>query len=156
MSGPNASAPALRAYLLLVVLVLSSGIAGAAIDRALARRSAAAFPPPPWAGGPPLRPPGDRRRFSEQIANDLGLSPDQKQRIDASIERRFAAMQAVGAQVRPQLDSLMRAGQAEIDAILTDSQRARVRKMRESAGAPPMMPPMMAPMMAPMMPPRSP
>lgn len=72
-----------------------------------------------------------RMEFTERLAERLGLSQDQRTRLEAVMEERRekteALMESVVPALRSQTDSL----QAEIEAILTDEQRAIYRRFAE-------------------------
>jgi Spy/CpxP family protein refolding chaperone len=78
-----------------------------------------------------------RRRFSEQMAKDLALTPTQQVRVDSVLTRQMDAIRRATEAVRPTTDSITREAQAAIDSILSPEQRAKIRSFRGRMGSPP-------------------
>ena len=77
-----------------------------------------------------------RRRFSDQMTKDLDLTPSQQVRVDSVLTRQMEAIRRATDAVRPTTDSITREAQKAMDAILTPSQRAKVKVFRERTGSP--------------------
>jgi Spy/CpxP family protein refolding chaperone len=76
--------------------------------------------------------PESRRRFSDRMAKELGLTPTQQARVDTIMTRQFEGMQRASASVRPTIDSLVQAAQRSMDSVLTPEQRTKVQSMRRA------------------------
>lgn len=72
-----------------------------------------------------------RRRFSERMARDLGLSEAQRTRMDSIYARQFAVMDSLGRTMRPVYDSLWKVSRAEVDSLLDPAQRAKLAELRK-------------------------
>ena len=138
--GTRASQSRWVAAAVLLAVAIAGGAAGAVFDRAvLVPRNT-----PPRRSGPPsgfMRgdrggvSPDSRRRFSDRMARDLNLTPDQQAKVDTIMRRQFEGMSRASEKVRPVIDSLTRAAQASMDSILTPEQRTKVTEMRTRGGA---------------------
>jgi Spy/CpxP family protein refolding chaperone len=100
-------------------------LAGTAADQALAARGPAPAPKAGWQceGGP-----GGKTRA---ILDQLRLTPEQRTRIDAVMERRRAQADAFWASEGPRMRSIVDSTRAEVRAILTPEQRAEYDRIRE-------------------------
>lgn len=116
----------LVASLVLLVAVLVGGTAGVAFDRLVLLP--ARFGPPPFGPGAP---PGPRheRAARERFARELGLSDEQRVRIDSLMERQIREIRAARTTVQPRLDSIIGETRRAIDSILTPDQRAKAEEM---------------------------
>jgi Spy/CpxP family protein refolding chaperone len=125
-----------RSRLMAVGVLLAVAVAGAAggvlLDRTL-------LAPPPRPGRPSMGDMGRRsgspssemrKRFSDRIAKELGLTPEQQVKVDSIMTRQFEGMRKASATVQPTIDSLVRAAQASMDSVLTPEQRTKVQEMR--------------------------
>lgn len=65
-----------------------------------------------------------RMQVTDRMARALGLSEEQREQIDAAMERSRVAAQQVMEGVLPRLQGQMDSLRAEIDGILTEDQRA--------------------------------
>jgi hypothetical protein len=105
------------------LMLVVGGLGGVAIDRAVLK---------PQAAGPErdecarFRPPQRHRPYE-----DLGLSEDQKQRIDASLEKRRNQLDEFWKLYRPQMDSIVNGARAELREILTPEQRAEADRRND-------------------------
>ncbi|MFL5403482.1 MAG: hypothetical protein ACJ8BF_11765, partial [Gemmatimonadales bacterium] len=91
----------------------------------------------PWHG-----PGGPRdREFRDRFAKEVGLSPDQRTRIDSIMERRGRELRAVREQVQPQLDSIVTQTRRALDSVLTPEQRKKAEAIRKRHPHPPGPPP---------------
>lgn len=71
-----------------------------------------------------------RIQVTDRMARSLQLSDDQREQIDAAMERSRVAAQQVMEGVLPRLRSQMDSLQIEIDGILTEDQRAAFREFQ--------------------------
>lgn len=137
--GPRAKALAMLA------LVGALGVlVGIGVDRRLAEAAppgvAAPAPRPhaPLRGeaasgprGPGARSPMPHLRFSEQLAGELGLSPEQKAAIDAILAEERSRVRALMREYQPRFRAIVEDARRKIDAVLTEEQRERFRETRE-------------------------
>lgn len=120
--------------MVLLAVAVAGGAAGVALDRLVLLPRATPPVAPPSASQDRLgRTPNPemRRRFSERMAKDLGLTPEQSVQVDSIMKRQFEAMRKASDVVRPTIDSLSRTAQAALDSVLTPTQREKVREMRQ-------------------------
>ena len=116
-----------------------------ALLRVAERRGGPGFGPPPaafWRGEQPreraIRPsdlPGAspfmrlaRTRVTEHMTETLGLTEEQRSRIEEAFDRRRTAAEEAMNRVLPMLQSQMDSLNAEIEGILTEEQRAGFRE----------------------------
>ena len=71
-----------------------------------------------------------RMQVTDRMARSLQLSDEQREQIDAAMERSRVAAQQVMEGVLPRLRSQMDSLQQEIDSILSEDQRAAFREFR--------------------------
>ena len=120
--------PRLRAGLVIGAVVIASGIAGAAIDRALIMRHA-----PPREGG--RRPPDageDRRRTDmlDKMAADLSLTAAQRAGLDSIFRRTDSSLRAIRRETQPRIQQVFAQSKEEVNARLEPAQREKFAKMR--------------------------
>jgi len=121
----------LLAVLVVVIAVLVGAVAGVAMDRLvlLPHSHRHEWPggggPGRWLGGPPRD-----REFRQRFARELGLSPEQKIRIDSIMDRQGRELRAVRKQVQPKLDSVVTRTRAALDSVLTAQQREKAEAIR--------------------------
>jgi Spy/CpxP family protein refolding chaperone len=121
----------LLALLVVVIAVLAGAVAGVAVDRLFL------LPHPhrdAWhgGGGPhggPGGPPRDRE-FRNRFARELGLSDQQRIRIDSIMDRQGREMRTVRQRVQPQVDSIVTRTRAALDSVLTPEQRKKADAIR--------------------------
>ncbi len=98
----------------LLAAVFFAGVAGTlAVLRVVEHRDVAGVGPP--------------RRTAQHMTATLGLSDDQRTRIEQAMARRREAADEAMSRVLPALRSQMDSLNAEIEAILDDEQRAAFR-----------------------------
>lgn len=125
----------LTAIVVMVAVALAGGAAGIVFDRTVLIPKSApkvvrdSTRGPDRLGRTPN--PDMRRRFSERMAKDLNLTPEQSVQIDAIMKRQFDEMRRASERVRPTIDSLSRSAQAAMDSLLTPEQRIKVKEMRQ-------------------------
>ncbi|MEO6529060.1 MAG: hypothetical protein ABIP93_20745 [Gemmatimonadaceae bacterium] len=130
--------PRIRAGLVIAAIILSSAIAGAAIDRAaLSRR------PQHGGGGPPSRrqtPEQEARRRTEMLdhmTKDLVLTTAQRAGLDSIFQRSDSSVRAVRREMQPRLQAVFESSRAEINSRLDSAQRVKFASMRRQGGGPP-------------------
>jgi Spy/CpxP family protein refolding chaperone len=118
------------AALVLFFVALAGGLTAVVLDRFVLR-------PPPGprfhdlGRGPGGRPPERERAARDHFAKELGLTPEQRVRIDSLMDRQLKEIRAVREQVRPRLDSIVGQTRREIDAILTPEQRKKAQELAQ-------------------------
>ncbi len=105
------------ATLMLVLTFVLGGIAGAISDHLYQTRIGASLPKPPGRLGP--------HDIVEDMAKDLKLTPDQKEKLKVIIQQSRDRYRALSVQFRPQYDVIRNETNEQIRQILTDEQKAR-------------------------------
>ena len=113
--------PRLRAGLVIGAVVIASGIAGAAIDRALIM----SHRPSREGGG---RPPdggeqGRRTEMLDRMAADLSLTAAQRAGIDSIFRRTDSSLRAIRRETQPRIQQVFAQSKAEVNARLDPAQR---------------------------------
>ncbi len=124
MNGDPARSRRLVGLGLLLVVFVTGLLAGAAIDRFAMS--------PDGVGRAGRRDDGHRRYVIDQV----DLSAEQHQAIDAILDRRATRMRALWQEAAPRLDAISDSARAEIMDVLTPAQRAdyeRLLQQREAA-----------------------
>lgn len=107
----------------LIVVTLLVGVAGGvALDRWAFR------PHRPAIGR--FDPAQARDRASRRLAFELGLTPEQRLRVDSLMRRQQRGAAEIMRGVRPSLDSISAATQAELRTVLTPEQWRRFDSLR--------------------------
>ena len=65
------------------------------------------------------------RSYVERLDRELGLTPEQRTRVEAILERQREAMAALWRDVKPRAEEIRRTTRQEIEALLTPEQRTR-------------------------------
>lgn len=119
---------------LLVVTFVAGALAGAAVVRVLSAerpRAERGEGRAPMRGGP------RRLLLDEQFAKELALTPVQRSRIKAILDRRDAEAKQMWSQVEPKLQSFGKQVHDEIEKVLTAEQQkkldAALEKRRKGA-----------------------
>lgn len=134
-SETGGSRARLTAVAVMVAVALAGGAAGVVLDRTVLipqstpKVARDTTPNTDRLGRTPN--PDMRRRFSERMAKDLNLTPEQSAQIDVIMKHQFDEMRKASELVRPTIDSLSRYAQAAMDSLLTPEQRAKVKEMRQ-------------------------
>jgi Spy/CpxP family protein refolding chaperone len=127
-----------QAVLVLVLVALLGALLGVLGQRLLAQQA----PTPadePHVGvrpleRPPLRP-GHRARgalrFAERLDEELELTPAQRAAIDSILAEERARVRQLTAEVQPRFRQIAQQTRARIDRVLTDAQRAELRRIRQ-------------------------
>jgi Spy/CpxP family protein refolding chaperone len=142
MSVPGARTPPPGpglAVLVLLLVAIAGGIAGVAVDRFVLLPHLFRGPGFGHGHGPggPLR----DREFRDRFARDLGLSSDQRARIDSIMDRQGRELRAVRGQVQPTVDSIIARTRRQVDSVLTPEQRKKAEEIRREHPRPPGPPP---------------
>jgi len=74
------------------------------------------------AANPPLSEPERRAQRVQQLTNELSLTPQQAQQLDAILLQRHAETKTIHEQTDAQLDAVRQKGRAQVRAILTADQ----------------------------------
>ena len=125
-SAPWRPGGRLLAVLVLLLVAVAGGLAGVAIDRRvlLPRK----FEGHRFEHGP--GPHGRDREFRNRFARELGLSTEQRTRIDSIMEHQGRELRAIRHQVQPQLDSIVSRTRQQLDSVLTPEQRKKAEEIR--------------------------
>ena len=116
------------AAVVLALCVSVGTIAGVVLDRVLliphhiGRR-------PPRAARPLW--PANQEASRDRLARELALSDPQRVQLDTVLSRQTARFRATREQIQPQMDSIFAQTRAQIDSILTPTQRDRLRDIRD-------------------------
>lgn len=120
----NAGTPGTRVALLLLVTLAAGAAGGIAIDRRLDT------------GQQPTVEPTTRQGRGEttieRFADELGLTPEQRQQIAPVLEDTRTRMSEVFDQVRPEYRRVVDSARARIEAVLTPEQVMMYRKLLEN------------------------
>jgi Spy/CpxP family protein refolding chaperone len=130
MTSPPLPRGRILAALVLFLVAVAGGLTAVVLDRFVLR-------PPPgphfheFGRGPGGRPPERERAARDRFAQELGLSQEQRVRIDSLMDRQLKEIRAVREQVQPRLDSIVGQTRREIDAILTPEQRKKAQELAQ-------------------------
>lgn len=133
---PRRGATRAMALALLAVVGLAGMGLGFAADRLALRHERSAMRRPGGPGGGfgsvEGRRGGSRRGegMRERLARELDLTPEQEKRVDSIMAQQMSEFRHVQATMRPQFDSILAAGQARLDSVLTPAQREKLRTLR--------------------------
>ena len=124
----------LLAASLLLVTLLFGVIGGVALDRWLLRPGVHASGPrvaiPRRMGEQRFDPARLRSEFGGQLARELGLTADQRARVDSILQRQQARSRALMRQMAPELQRLADSTRAELREVLTPGQWERMQQLR--------------------------
>lgn len=129
---PPISSPWIAALVILLAAI-SGGIAGVAVDRLMLLPHMFHGGP----GGPHGRGGTPGEDFRNRFARELGLTADQKVRVDSIMDREMRGVREVRATVQPRLDSMIARTRRELDSVLTPEQRKKAEGMRRRFPPPP-------------------
>ena len=129
--------PRTLAGLVVGLTFVVGGLAGAVMDRSMARASAEVPPSPSGRRGAPPGSPQDRagreqhrERFVQQMTRELNLTAAQVAKIDTITRTREQRMNAFWDEVRPRIHAMLDDTRKEIDQVLTPEQRAKLQEIR--------------------------
>jgi Spy/CpxP family protein refolding chaperone len=120
-------------FALFVVIVFALG---AATGFGLARFMR---PRPPFGRGGPGRPPPSPAMVAERMTHDLGLTPEQRTKMEQVLRRNADRLERFHATTGQQYDALRNEIDADIERVLTPEQIAKFRTLRppRRGGGPP-------------------
>lgn len=136
MSAPAVKPPSsrTRALVALFALVVASGVAGAAIERAITRP-----PEVETLGDTSFHPlssilrsatEADHLRYRRELSQALSLSAAQDSAIDSIMSTRAGEFNALRDEMRPRVDLLVTSVRADIEKTLTSEQREKFRALQ--------------------------
>jgi Spy/CpxP family protein refolding chaperone len=123
------SRPRLIASFLLIVTFLVGGLSGAALSRVLDARQPTAAAPAGEPATPQRRGPDNDRRERTPY-NNIGMTDEQRARVEALLAERHRRIDSIWGQNEPAMRAIMASSRAEIEALLTDEQRALLEERR--------------------------
>ena len=124
------------ALLVLLLVAIAGGLAGVALDRLYLMPRMAHGPRGHGGPGGP-----HNREFRDRFAREVGLTPDQRTRIDSIMDREGREMRAMRGQIQPRLDSIITRTRRSLDSVLTPEQRKKAEAIRKRHPRPPGPPP---------------
>lgn len=120
-----------RAGLVIALIVISSAIAGAALDHAL-RGQMRRHPsgPPGFGRGAPSAERDAKRRAEllERTTKELGLNPSQRAGIDSVMQRTDSSLRVIRGEMEPRFKAVFDSSRAQISARLDSAQRQQFAK----------------------------
>ncbi|MDB4912429.1 MAG: hypothetical protein JWM95_73 [Gemmatimonadetes bacterium] len=114
-----------RAALMLVVVALCSGLAGAAIERLVVQRY---FRRPPGRPSPEQQA-EHRREMLDEMSKVLDLTPPQRAGIDSIMKRTDSTLRAIRHEMQPRTIAEFESSRNEIIARLDSAQRVKFAKI---------------------------
>jgi hypothetical protein len=132
---PTHASTRTRAIVALLALVLASGVIGATIDRAIVRATRldalhdTAFHPLSSLVRTPT--PEDRQLYRAQLSRALRLTPSQDSAIDRIMSARAGEFSTLREEIRPRVEHLVTDVRADIEKVLTGSQRQAFRALQQ-------------------------
>ncbi len=121
------------AGLVMVLIALGGGVAGVALDRRVFLPwHFQGRPFGPGRGGPPGR--DMEQHIRDHFAKELGLTAEQKQKVDSLMEQQMAEFRAVRSEMQPRIDTIFSVTRRAIDSILTPDQRTKAEELMRRRG----------------------
>ena len=120
-----------RAGLVIALIVISSAIAGAALDHALRGQMRRRPPGSPGFGrGAPSAERDAKRRAEllERMTKELGLNPSQRAGIDSVMQRTDSSLRVIRGEMEPRFKVVFDSSRAQIAARLDSAQRLQFAK----------------------------
>jgi hypothetical protein len=122
------------AIAVMAALVFASVTAGIAIDRVVLRTRMNGPILPDTSFHPMtsiLRSPtaADRQRVRAQLANELSLTPAQVPTVDSILDAHTLEFQNLREEIRPRVEQLTAGVRADVERVLTPTQRERYRHL---------------------------
>jgi hypothetical protein len=114
------------AGLVLLLAVLVGGLGGVVLDRKVLLPRMAQHPSSDPGPGPRPR----HGEFRSRFAREVGLTAEQKQRVDSIMEQQGRELRAVRRRVQPKLDSIISSTRRALDSVLTPEQRQKAEAIR--------------------------
>ena len=121
-----------RAAMILVVVALCGGLAGAAVERLVVQRF---FVHRQRGGGPPSQEQqGEhRRKLLDDMSTTLSLTPVQRTAIDSIMKRTDSTLRAIRREMQPRTIAELDSSRAAIIAQLDSTQRVKFEKIPRRA-----------------------
>ena len=122
--------PRARAALVIGAVVIASGIAGAAIDRAVLTRRVSRGGDG-RRGGPPAEWEQRRRtQMLDTLTRELTLTPTQRAGLDSIFQRTDSTLRAIRRETQPRIQQVFEQSRVEINARLDSTQREKFATLR--------------------------
>jgi len=149
-AAPSKRAPSRLLVVLMLVALFGAGmVAGVTLDRLVLHHRHGPFAGMGPSGAPGRGSPEERaarradmhRRLADRMSRELGLSPEQRQQLDAMLPRHEAAFDSLRAEMDVRLRTLLDSTGAEVERILTPDQKTKweaVRRRFREPGPPPL------------------
>jgi hypothetical protein len=118
--------------IVLAIVVIASGLAGAAIERYLIVTRLGPLRPFVMSSDPMS--PADAHRVAAHVADELDLTADQQRQVETLVTRRMSDLRGMRGQVRTQLLAMIDSTMTEIDSVLTPAQRVKFLELRRKRG----------------------
>jgi hypothetical protein len=122
-----------RAGIIIGLIVISSALAGAAVERTVVQRAIRRRPPPLGATGlgPFTREQDARRRndMLDRMTKELTLSTAQRAGIDSVMWHTDSLLHGIRVEMQPRLSKVLADSRAETNARLDADQRVKFEKM---------------------------
>ena len=117
----------LRAGIVLVLVVVCSALAGAAIERIVFQRMRPSGSGP--GRGTPEQQAQRRNDMLDHMSKDLGLSALQRSRIDSIMKHSDSTLRIIRGEIQPRIAAEFEKSRAEIVALLDSAQREKFAKI---------------------------
>jgi hypothetical protein len=114
----------MRAGVVLVLVVVCSALAGAAIERLVFQR----LRPPGPGRGTPEQQAQRRNDMLDRMSKDLGLSAAQRAGIDSIMKNTDSTLRSIRHEMQPRLTAEFEKSRVEIVARLDSAQRVKFEK----------------------------
>lgn len=122
----------LRAAIIIGLIAVCSGLAGAAVERSIIQRVIVPRRPPPLAGASRFTPEADTRRRSDMLdrmTKDLELTTTQREGIDSVMHHSDSLLRVIRLEMQPRLEQVLANSRSAIDSRLGPEQRVKYEKM---------------------------
>jgi hypothetical protein len=122
------------AVVAIVAVAVAGGFAGAALDRLVLRSRGFALVLPDTGYhqlSSILRAPTDdeRKILRRRLADELGLTGAQSTRVDSVLDSHASDFRQLREEIRPRVERLTGSVRADVERVLTPSQRVRYRQL---------------------------
>jgi len=122
----------LRAGIIIGLIAVCSGLAGAAVERSVIQRVIAQRRPLPPIGPPRFTREADTRRRADMLdrmTKDLALTSTQRAGVDSVMQHSDSLLRGIRMEIQPRLEQVLAASRAAIDTRLDADQRVKYEKM---------------------------
>jgi Spy/CpxP family protein refolding chaperone len=117
------------AAVVLALCVSVGTIAGVVLDRVLLIPHHIGRRPPPR--GSRALWPASQAASRDRLARELALSDSQRVKLDTVLSRQTARFRATREKIQPEMDSIFEQTRAQLDSILTPTQREQLKAIRD-------------------------